>query len=100
MLQLYPSPFATLILWFVSRNGCRWINGCRKCCRLWRLRRASVGFFRSGNAAWLLGIFIAYLIVAVLVVISRRLKRKNVTCSVANPFSAPAERFFPAAMFI
>ena len=26
MLQLYP-----VILWLVSRNGCRWINGCRKC---------------------------------------------------------------------
>lgn len=42
---------------------------------------------------WLLGIFIAYLIVAVLVVISQPFKAKNVTCSVANPFGAPAERF-------
>lgn len=32
---------------------------------------------------WLLGIFIAYLIVAVLVVISQPFKAKNVTCSVA-----------------
>lgn len=40
---------------------------------------------------WLLGIFIAYLIVAVLVVISQPFKAKNVTCSVANPFGAPAE---------
>lgn len=50
-----------------------------------------MGFLGLEMPQWLLGIFIAYLIVAVLVVISQPFKAKNVTCSVANPFSAPAE---------
>ncbi len=100
MLQLYPSPFATCDFMVVSRNGCRWISGCRKCLSPLRLRRASVGFFRSGNAAVAARIFIAYLIVAVLVVISQPFKGKNVICSVANPFGAPAGALFPAAIFI
>ena len=41
MLQLYPSPFAT----------CDFMARAASVCRLWRLRRASVGIFRSGNAA-------------------------------------------------
>lgn len=49
-----------------------------------------MGFLGLEMPQWLLGIFIAYLIVAVLVVISQPFKAKNVTCSVANPFSAPA----------
>lgn len=57
-----------------------------------------MGFLGLEMPQWLLGIFIAYLIVAVLVVISQPFKAKNVTCSVANPFSAPAGRF-PTAMF-
>ena len=69
-------------------------------CRLWRLRRSVSGNFRSGNAAVAARYFIAYLIVAVLVVISQPFKAKNVTCSVANPFGAPAGALFPAAMFI
>ena len=52
MLQLYPSPFATCD--FMVRFP-EWLpldKWVRKCLIvLWRLRRASVGFFRSGNAA-------------------------------------------------
>ncbi len=65
MLQLYPCRLRPVILWLVSRNGCRWINGAASVCRLWRLRRASVGIFSLEMPQWLLGIFIAYLIVAV-----------------------------------
>lgn len=53
-----------------------------------------MGFLGLEMPQWLLGIFIAYLIVAVLVVISQPFKAKNVTCSVANPFSAPAGSAF------
>ncbi|XPE66171.1 disulfide bond formation protein B [Shigella flexneri] len=56
MLQLDPSPFATCILWFVSRNGCRWINGCRKRCRLWRLRQRQWDFLGMEMPQRLLGI--------------------------------------------
>lgn len=52
MLQLYPSPFATCD--FMARFPewlplDKWVLA--SVCRLWRLRRASVGIFRSGNAA-------------------------------------------------
>ena len=41
-----------VILWLVSRNGCRWINGCRKCLSPpGDCAETSVGNFRSGNAA-------------------------------------------------
>ncbi|MFP1454662.1 disulfide bond formation protein B [Escherichia coli] len=60
------------------RNGCRWISGCRKCLsptgdcaeRQW-------DFLGLEMPQWLLGIFIAYLIVAVLVVISQPFKAKK-----------------------
>lgn len=51
--------------------------GAASVCRLWRLRRASVGFLGMEMPQWLLGIFIAYLIVAVLVVISQPFKAKK-----------------------
>lgn len=47
-----------------------------------------MGFLGLEMPQWLLGIFIAYLIVAVLVVISQPFKAKNVICSVANSFGA------------
>lgn len=53
-----------------------------------------MGFLGLEMPQWLLGIFIAYLIVAVLVVISQPFKAKNVICSVANPFGAPAGALF------
>lgn len=52
MLQLYPSPFATCDFmvrfpeWLPLDKWVPQVFG-----RLWRLCRASVGFFRSGNAA-------------------------------------------------
>lgn len=59
-----------------------------------------MGFLGLEMPQWLLGIFIAYLIVAVLVVISQPFKAKNVICSVANSFSALRERFFlPLCLF-
>lgn len=59
-----------------------------------------MGFLGLEMPQWLLGIFIAYLIVAVLVVISQPFKAKNVTCSVAIHSAPLRERFFPAAVFI
>ncbi len=42
---------------------------------------------------WLLGIFAAYLVVAIAVVIARAFKPKNATCSVVDN-NAFGERFF------
>lgn len=91
MLQLYPSPFMTcdfmvrfpdwlpLDKWvpqvFVASGDCAE--------RQWE-------FLGLDMPQWLLGIFVAYLIVAVLVVISQPFKAKNVTCLVANQSGAPA----------
>lgn len=53
-----------------------------------------MGFLGLEMPQWLLGIFIAYLIVAVLVVISQPFKAKNVTLFGRYPFSAPAGALF------
>lgn len=53
-----------------------------------------MGFLGLEMPQWLLGIFIAYLIVAVLVVISQPFKAKNVTCSVAIHSAPPAGALF------
>ncbi len=100
MLQLYPSPFATCDFMVRFPDGCRWINGCRKCLSPLAIVPASVGFFRSGNAAVAARYFYRYLIVAVLVVISQPFKAKKRVCSVANPFGAPAGALFSCRYFI
>ncbi len=51
MLQLYPSPFATCDFMVRFRNGCRWINGCRKCLSPLAIAPSVSGIFRYGNAA-------------------------------------------------
>ena len=62
----------------VSRRGCRWINGCRRffvasgdcSVRQWQ-------FLSLEMPQWLVGIFAAYLLVAILVIVAQPFKAKK-----------------------
>lgn len=62
-------------------------------CGIRRLRRTPVVVLTLEMPQWLLGIFAAYLVVAIAVVIARAFKPKNATCSVVDAH-APSGAFF------
>ncbi|MCS5950371.1 disulfide bond formation protein B [Klebsiella pneumoniae subsp. pneumoniae] len=78
MIQLHLHRSRPAISPPASQPGCRWINGCRR----FSLRPETVQYVSGSSCRWrcrkwLVGIFAAYLLVAILVIVAQPFKAKK-----------------------
>ncbi|VFT72772.1 disulfide bond formation protein B [Klebsiella aerogenes] len=101
MIQLHPSPFQTCDFGRpLPQPGCRWIKWLPQVfvasgdcsVRQWQ-------FLSLEMPQWLVGIFAAYLLVAILVIIAQPFKAKNAICLAAKPLRVPHTMKRPAGRF-